>query len=131
MNTRRHSDSSPQFILGLFMVLSLLILALFGGCASTVVPDPIPISDTAAFDGSEQNAGIVAVLEDGNFLVTPRVRVRYNTLIEEYGDRFLPVLIKDTGIILRPGIDGYVMTPEAMANYATMVQWRRMGRAPQ
>lgn len=131
MHTNRHTDTSPHWLLAIFFVLALLIVSLLGGCASTVVPDPVPISDSTAFDGAEQNAGIVAVLEDGNFLVTPRVRVRYNTLIEEYGDRFLPVLIKDTGIILRPGIDGYVMTPEAMASYATMVQWRRMGRAPQ
>ena len=129
MRPNRFTDTSPHWMLALFMALSLLILGLFAGCASTVTPEPVPITREIAFDGAEQNAGIVAVQADGSFVVTERVRARYNILIGEYGAKFLPALQPDAGIIPLPEPNRYAMTAAAMADYATMVQWRRMGRS--
>ena len=128
MRPNRFTDTSPHWMLALFMALSLLILGLFAGCASTVTPEPVPITKEVAFDGGEQNAGILAVQADGAFVVTERVRARYNALIGEYGDRFLPALTPDAGLAPLPEAGRYSMTAAAMADYATMVQWRRMGR---
>ena len=129
MRPNRFTDTSPHWMLALFMALSLLILGLFAGCASTVTPEPVPITSEIAFDGSEQNAGIVAVQADGSFVVTDRVRARYNILIGEYGAKFLPPLTPDAGLVPLPEPNRYAMTAAAMADYATMVQWRRMGRS--
>lgn len=129
MRPNRFTDTSPHWMLALFMALSLLILGLFAGCASTVTPEPVPITSEIAFDGAEQNAGIVAVQADGSFVVTDRVRARYNILIGEYGAKFLPPLTPDAGLVPLPEPNRYAMTAAAMADYATMVQWRRMGRS--
>ena len=128
MRPNRFTDTSPHWMLALFMALSLLILGLFAGCASTVTPEPVPITKEVAFDGAEQNAGIVAVQADGAFIVTERVRARYNALIAEYGTKFLPVLTPDAGITPAAEANRFTMTAAAMADYATMVQWRRMAR---
>lgn len=129
MRPNRFTDTSPHWMLALFMALSLLILGLFAGCASTVTPEPVPITSEIAFDGAEQNAGIVAVQADGSFVVTDRVRARYNILIGEYGAKFLPPLTPDAGLVPLPEPNRYAMTAAALADYATMVQWRRMGRS--
>ena len=105
-----------------------LALALAVTSCTTVVPTPADVPASASFDGAEQNSGIVAVQADGSFVVTSHLRARYNALAADYGSAFAPALVADSG--LTPAWpDRWTMTPEAMANFATMVQWRRMGRA--
>lgn len=104
-----------------------LALALAVASCTTVVPTPADVPAVASFDGAEQNSGIISTQADGSFVVTPHLRDRYNALAAEYGAAFAPALVADSG--LAPADGGrWTMTPQAMADFATMVQWRRMGR---
>lgn len=105
-----------------------LALALAVTSCTTVVPTPADVPATASFDGAEQNSGIITVDADGTFVVTGHLRDRYNALAAEYGPVFAPSLVPDSGLA-PAGADRWTMTPQAMAAFATMVQWRRMGRA--
>lgn len=64
--------------------LRMVILTLFVGiclnsCASIT---PIPEErETIAFEGNEDNAGIVGFLDNGSLEITPKARDRYNDLI--------------------------------------------------
>lgn len=105
-----------------------LAIALAGTSCTTVAPTPADVPAAASFDGTEQNSGIVAARADGAFVVTAHLRDRYNALVAAYGAAFAPPLVPDAG--LSPAAaDRWTMTPQAMADFATMVQWRRMGRA--
>lgn len=105
-----------------------LAIALASASCTTVVPTPADVPATASFDGAEQNSGIITVDTDGTFVVTSHLRDRYNALAAEYGAAFAPALIPNSGLAPE-GADRWTMTPQAMAAFATMVQWRRMGRA--
>lgn len=109
---------------------ALAALALLPAC-STVTPSPAPVPAVASWDGAEQTSGIVGLQAGGLFLVTPHLRDRANALMAEYGREFAPALSVDSGLARVAGSDLWTMTPEAMANFATMAQWRRMGRAKQ
>ena len=105
-----------------------LALALAVASCTTVVPTPADVPVAASFDGAEQNSGIVAVTPSGLFLVTDHARARYNALVAAYSAAFAPQLVPDAG--LSPaGAGRWTMTPQAMADFVTMIQWRRMGRA--
>lgn len=108
----------------------LLGLALALACTdcTTVTPTPADVPAVASFDGAEQNSGIVAVQADGAFLVTAHLRDRYNALVAAYGAAFIPQLVPDAGLS-QDSAGHWMMTPQAMVDFATMCQWRRMGRA--
>lgn len=110
------------FLFGLALALACT------GC-TTVTPTPADVPAVASFDGAEQNSGIVGVQPDGLFIVTAHLRARYNALVADYGHEFAPAIVADYGLAPISGTDRWAMTPEAMADFATMVQWRRMGRA--
>lgn len=107
-------------------LVAVIAFALLAGC-STVVPTPAPTPNMPSWDGGALNSGIIAVQPSGEFLVTAHLRARYNGLIAVYGNRFIPALQEDAGCV---SVDGatWRMTPEAMSNFATMCQWKRMGR---
>ena len=104
-----------------------LALAFAVTSCTTVVPTPAVVPASASFDGAEQNSGIITVDTDGTFVVSSHLRDRYNALGREYGAAFVPALVPDSGLA-PAGAGRWTMTPQAMANFATMVQWRRMGR---
>lgn len=110
------------------LLLGLALALACTGC-TTVTPTPADVPAVASFDGAEQNSGIVGVQADGTFLVTAHLRARYNALVADYGHEFAPPLSSDSGLSPVGPFDRWTMTPQAMANFATMVQWRRMGRA--
>lgn len=105
-----------------------LALAFAVTSCTTVVPTPAVVPASASFDGAEQNSGIVAVQVDGSFVVTAHLRARYNALVDIYGESWAPAIKPDAGLSTISGSDLWTMTPQAMADFATMVQWRRMGR---
>lgn len=115
------------FRLALFSVL----VALGVVACTTVTPSPAPVPAVASWDGTEQTSGIVGVQADGLFLVTSHLRDRAAALVADYGREFAPALEVDAGLERVAGSDLWTMTPEAMANFATLCQWRRMGRAKQ
>ncbi|MBK8477794.1 MAG: hypothetical protein IPL39_16260 [Opitutaceae bacterium] len=107
------------------IVLFSLLLALGIVACTTVAPSPAPVPAVASWDGTEQTSGIVGVQADGLFLVTSHLRDRANALIADYGREFAPALSVDAGLSRVTGSGLWTMTPEAMANFATMCQWRR------
>lgn len=109
------------------LLLGLALALACTGC-TTVTPTPADVPAAASFDGTEQNSGIVGVQADGTFLVTAHLRDRYNALIATYGSLFAPPLSPDSGLSAVSGSALWQMTPQAMADFATMCQWRRMGR---
>ena len=110
------------------LLLGLALALACTGC-TTVTPTPADVPAAASFDGTEQNSGIVGVQPGGIFVVTAHLRARYNSLIADYGREFAPAIVADYGLAPIAGTDRWTMTPESMANFAIMVQWRRMGRA--
>lgn len=110
------------------LLLGLALALACTGC-TTVTPTPADVPAVASFDGAEQNSGIVSVQPGGLFVVTAHLRARYNALVADYGHEFAPAIVADYGFAPVAGSDRWTMSPEAMANFAAMVQWRRMGRA--
>jgi len=117
------------------MAIGILLAMHLCGC-SAVVPKTV-VADTVAFDGNEQNAGIVGVALSGSFIITANKRAHYNQLVAIYGNAkwpdhkpiFAVPLQPDTGIT--PRTDGtFEITREAMINLTLMHQWFKMGRMP-
>ena len=119
-----------------FIILFLLCFSLLG-CQSvlTIKPKPV-ITDIVAYEGTEQNNGIIAQ-DAAGLVITATKRNHYNALIEIYGAEkwkdtglpcFVPAIEKDFGIT-KAG-DNYHLANGAIANYALMVQWFKAGRAP-
>jgi hypothetical protein len=105
------------------LFLALVIVAT--GCTTTVVPVKVQPT-TASMDGNEANSGFIAFTKSGAGLITPHARDRYNALVEKYGNRFLPVLQKDSGI--RPAGDVYEIDGEHLAKFSVMNRWRKEGK---
>lgn len=102
----------------------ILILVLMTGCFGTVKPVKVT-PQQASFDGTNQNSGVVS-FDKVNHVgeVTPDWRLKYNGLIETYGDRFIPWLVKDYGLISKPN-GNWIATAEAFENRGKMELWRR------
>jgi hypothetical protein len=127
----------------------IFALVLLSGCAQTYVP-VINHDRVASFDGNIQNSGIVGVCMSGGFIVSDKVFIKYNGLIEKYGDKFVPVLKKDFGLtpskntaLLKtrngkqptPWVGDsnrtyYNMTSEAMVHFLDMNDWENSGIKP-
>lgn len=126
-----------------WLLAGCIALAIVGllGCTSTITPrnvhDPVP-----SWDGTNQHSGIIAILDDGRFLVTPYFRDRYHAMLKIYargkdsaGRPLFAVPPKPddglhAGIMLHD--DGstepaWVMTPQVMSNFARMNRWRKKG----
>lgn len=112
----------------------VLILALFlAGCAHDTIRPTAPVSQTASYDSSVADSGIISMEADG-FLVTAHFRDRYNAMVELYGNEpeFIPALTKDRGLTPsnRSGRGEYLCNGEAMSRFVQMNRWRKMGRKP-
>ena len=126
----RYETKSPNNRL-VFIMLSLAIAwlcsILLAGCG-TVTPDQV-VSDGPSWDGTNRNSGFVGWTSTGCGILTPHARDRYNALVKDYGSRFRPPLQTDYGLV-KIDVDGqptvYQITPEALADFATMNRWRRM-----
>lgn len=116
-------------------ILGWIALGCLAGCG-TVIP-PTVTADEIAYDGNEQNAGIVGVAENQSIIITASKREYYNSLIAIYGaatwpDRtpvFLPHVKADAGMTARP--DGnFEITRASLAQCTLMHQWLKMGKLP-
>ena len=101
------------------LLSSVMLLGLIS-CAGTYVPKADGVSQEASFDGNEKNSGILAVTESG-FVVTDRLLLRYDALVEKYSSKFTPPLRKGFGV------NGNVVSKEAMAYFLTMNRWNKNG----
>lgn len=113
--------------------IGTLIALLLTGCAHDTIRPTASHSQTASYDSSVNDSGIVSMETDG-FLVTAHFRDRYNAMIELYGHEpeFIPPLEKDRGLIPshRTGRGEYICNSEAMSKFLQMNRWRKMGRQP-
>lgn len=88
--TRHRSDEDIADVLGrwawLLTLLGILVcgaaLLLISGC--TVRPKVVRNAQ-ASFDGNSQNSGLIGYDAEGNRIITPHGRDRYNALMERYG----------------------------------------------
>ena len=87
--------------------LIIFIFYFVVGCATITNPTPDIINcDVIGYDNGQQNAGIIQTYTFFNngekiegFIITENAKIKYNTLIEKYGNRFIPELKKNDGII--------------------------------
>ncbi|HUB67460.1 MAG TPA: hypothetical protein VL981_08255 [Candidatus Methylacidiphilales bacterium] len=111
------------------IVLPTICLALTA--CGPIIP-PLVTSETASFDGREQNSGVIALVRGGQ-LVTPHWRARYNAMIAVYGKRFVPPLETDEGIVpASPGNNAtqYSIDNEHAVKFDEMNGWRKRDTAP-
>jgi len=81
----------------------------------------------ASFDGNEQNSGIIDFVKEEGWLVTKRTAEKYNFLIEKYGKTITPPIEKNFGLT-RKDENLYVLTQEAMVNFALMNQKYKLNK---
>lgn len=107
----------------LILLATLVLMAsLLSGCG-TVIPLQVT-SAAASFDGGERNSGFIGWTTNGCGIITPHARDRYNALIVDYGARFHPPLKPDYGI-MPSATNTFIITPEALSDFAAMNRWRR------
>lgn len=98
----------------------------------TTAPKPIQ-SNSIAFDGNIQNAGIIGIVRDKDtkeflgFLVTPHLVDTYNALIVKYGYKFIPQLKINDEIALAPDKINYIISAQGMTYLENMIRWQRDG----
>jgi hypothetical protein len=125
------------------LIAAAAIIAFFNsGCVSPTIPEPVRSSEIA-FEGENQNAGILKVWPDGMALITEKKKAEYDELVQIYGagtDAYAirPPVKRGEGLLRRPGKDfGYpehgwvwIIDPEHLAYFRTFKQWDRSGRIP-
>ena len=93
------------------------------GCSTTVTPDQVQ-SNGASFDGGQRNSGFQGWTTNNNIpfaMLSTNAYQRYNALIDIYGDKFLPPVKKDHGIISNQ--TNYLITLEGLSDFGTMNRW--------
>ena len=108
------------------MALLFLVLALAGGCSSTVSPNA-PAARQASWDRNSQNSGFIGFDAAGNGILTPHARDRYNALVSVYGSRLSPPAQMDVGIT---GTDTntFLIDAQHLADFAKFQRWSREGK---
>ena len=101
------------------------------------IENKIYFSDVIGYDNGQQNAGIIQTYTFFNngekiegFIITENAKIKYNTLIEKYGNRFIPELKKNDGII-NININNkiyYFISAQYMVKFADMVDYYRLDR---
>ena len=118
--------------------LIIFIFYFVVGCATITNPTPDIINcDVISYDNGQQNAGIIQTYTFFNngekiegFIITENAKIKYNTLIEKYGNRFIPELKKNDGII-NININNkiyYFISAQYMIKFADMVDYYRLNR---
>jgi hypothetical protein len=105
------------------LLLSIIVISVFIGCAHTVVPTTEVRNSTASYDGNDKNSGIVSTCP-GGFVVTDKFLARYDVLAEKYGAKFVPKVKKGDGVT------GHVIDSEHMVKFLQMNNWNKAGIAP-
>lgn len=122
-----NKPSYLKWLAGLWILLAALALGgCLSGCTGTVTPK-IVVSKTASWDGTNQNSGFIAWAPDGQGIITPHARDRYNALVSVYGASFKPALNKDDGI-KQTSTNTFVITQQALKNFGTMNEYRKSGK---
>lgn len=129
---KHNSDRLYKIMTGLaVMCLMSLMLTVFLCSCSTVTPPAQVTTDTASFDGNDQNSGLVSMLNDGSAIITEHARERYNALVAVYASKFTPKLKQDDGVQPAGVVQGkglYQIDAQHLVMFVQMNQWRKVGR---
>lgn len=108
------------------LLLMLVLSSVDTGC-TTKRPKPI-VARQASFDGNSQDSGVKAVTNH-QYAVSDELVQRYNGLILEYGDWFIPQIKTNFGVTAVAS-NRSEMTKEAMSRLAVMTMWHNSKPPP-
>lgn len=112
---------------------SAFLLSILAGCQNhppikTILPAPAPQEQQASFDGEQQNSGIIDYIPSVGYIITKNAKERYQSLVAIYGSSSLPLVLADSGISKYKKTDKFVMSSEAMTNFAIFSEKSKSGR---
>lgn len=138
---RNRAIAKWVFIVG-FTILVLWIASLLSGCSSPVIPKSVA-SRTVAYDGNEQNAGVLKVWPGKGALLTDRKKVEYDSLVRLYGrgtvgHPLTPPVVEGQGLTALRGRDEgfplhatvWLIDAEHLINFLLFKEWQRQSRVP-
>lgn len=141
----RWRDINPLWKCWLTFVAVILIIWLafaVQGCAGPVIPKTVA-SSSIAFDGNEQNAGLLISWPGKGGLLTDSKKAEYDALVRIYGHGteghpLIPPIKLGAGLTQLRGRDNgfplhdvvWHFSPEALANFYLLKSWSREGRSP-
>jgi len=131
-----------KWIIGFVLLVGFITVAFYSsGCSSTVVPNQVA-SRTIAFDGAEQNAGVLKVWPNAA-LITEAKKSEYDALVALYGrgtagHELVPPVRSGRGLTRLLGWKwGFPLHPvvwhidgQALTDFLLLKEWQREGRTP-
>ena len=108
----------------------MVILSSCCSCVQTIAPAPV-VSQEASWDGSEKNSGFLGWTTNSGVvygMLTPHAKDRYNGLIDIYGNKFIPPIKKNYGII--DNFTNSWITLEGLQDFAKMNRWKKGSATP-
>lgn len=125
-------------------MMAVVILILWGsyGCSSTVIQTEASKATAIAYDGNDQNAGLLKSDAAGAVFTEKKI-AEYRELVKTYGRgtdayKVLPPVKSDDGVVRKTGSEEgfpeheyvYRMDNEHLTWFIAFSKWRRMGRTP-
>lgn len=121
---KKDTAAIRRHLSGLIVAGLLGAMVVSGGC-STVAPPTIEVREPA-FQGNDQNAGVVGWAEDGSVILTGQAVERYHRLLGAYGDQLTER--PATGMVgIRPEPNGtnWLMDAQRLEIFIRLVQIER------
>ena len=112
-----------------YLNLAVVLLAaalLTSGCTKTISPNKVSVHQPA-FSGNSANGGLIGFSDNGEAIITARALVKYNILIDIYGDELMPPISNNFGITSFTN-NTYLITSEGLSNFMLMNQWYKDGK---
>lgn len=142
MTVARNRAIAKWVIAVLFAGAVLWVVLLVTGCTGPVVPKAVA-SRTVAFDGNEQNAGVLKSWPKKGALITDHKKAEYDALVRLYGrgtvgHPLVPPVIEGQGLTALRGRDEgfplhetvWLIDAESLVNFVLFKEWQRQSRTP-
>lgn len=104
----------------LFVLLALTITS----CVKTVKKEPI-VASVPSWSGANQNSGFLYFTNLNSGVIDSNAVIRYNLLIDKYGNKFLPPVKKNDGLVSEPPI--FIIDAEHLEKFIRMNRWYKTG----
>lgn len=127
----------------LLIVVLVAILFTVLGCQGRATVPRVVESSTIAYEGNEQNAGVLKTWPKKGALLTDRKKAEYDALVERYGagtvgHPLVPPVVRGRGLTKLRGADEgfplhevvWVIDAEHLTYFLLFKQWQRSGRLP-
>lgn len=123
-----------------YYIFFLINCILLSGCTLWTNPTPDIINnDIISYDDGIQNGGIIQTyvyfdketnIKNEGFIITNNAKNRYNSLIDIYGNRFIPELKRNIGIkeIQINNKIYYFISAQYMVYFADMMDYYRLDK---